>query len=198
MPKTIHKAAMAAHSISAAGHNGYNARDAAALTRLAARWRANKQKPMLISGETFMVTPRSMQIYLYRARSYVRDNLNNYPADLITLTEMMTFKLVKGDVIIYVAPRNRLSVIADTTVSALGKATGHDYNAKQLFVHWITKPHDAGEYLDIPGDYSPDDFTWFADQAREYRGIIHIVQDAQNLRVIWDSERVGGSDESPW
>ena len=179
-------------------NTGYTSREAAALIRLALKWRAHKYKVMLIGKDKFTLAPHSLRIYLYNARRYIRERPSIYPDELQDIVNLMGLKVLDTGLLVHLPLRYQLGAL-DTASVELGAAKGADYQGRKLYVHWISQLHGQGEYLDIPGEFTVDDLAWFKEQAEEYKDLLHIEFGANVVRVIWDAQsNPSEADESPW
>ncbi len=195
VPRSAGTIARAHHQLNG---NGYNPRDAAALMRLAFRWRDRGRKPMLIPNGVVTLSPPSLRIYFYNARRFIREHPETYPLDVQNIIELMGFKITEHGILVHLPLRFQLAMVPEAAQDVSANKSA-DYHGRKLYIHWISQHHAQGDYKDIPGEYTADDLAWFKEQAEEYKDLMHIEFSENNIRVIWDAESVAGpEDESPW
>lgn len=198
MPKTIPRPAN--YSESGRPHTnmtGYNMEDALGLVRLLLRWRHGKFQPLIIKQSVLLVRPETLRIYIYNSKRYINENPHTFTEEIRDLAAQMAVRLQPNGVYIVRPPRILLRH-AHEEAASVAALKGQDYKGRQLFLHWISSPHEQGEYVDIPGKFTEADLEFFKDMQKEYGNIVTVEFQPENVRVIWIGKSTKDSDESPW
>jgi hypothetical protein len=176
---------------------GYNMEDALALVRLLLRWRHGKFQPLIISQTHLLVRPATLRIYIYNSKTYINENPSTFTQEIRDLAAQMAVRLQPNGVYIVRPPRILLRH-AHEEAASVAALKGQDYKGRQLFLHWISSPHEQGEYVDIPGSFTGPDLGFFEGMQKEYANIVSVEFSPENVRVIWIGKSTKESDESPW
>jgi len=176
---------------------GYNMEDALALVRLLLRWRHGKFQPLIISQNHLLVKPATLRIYIYNSKTYINENPSTFTQEIRDLAAQMAVRLQPNGVYIVRPPRILLRH-AHEEAASVAALKGQDYKGRQLFLHWISSPHEQGEYVDIPGSFTGPDLGFFEGMQKEYANIVSVEFSPENVRVVWIGKSTKESDESPW
>ena len=176
---------------------GYNMPDAQALMRLLLRWRHGNYRPLIIKDKFLMVKPVTLRIYLYQAKCFIKENPGTFTQEIRDLCDKFAIRLREDGVYIIMPPRELLRNAVNTAIT-VSDAKKSDYSGRQLFVHWISSPHEQGEYVDIPGKFNEADHTFFMQMQEEYANIVHVEFSPENVRVVWHAKSTKDDGESPW
>ena len=144
-----------------------------------------------------MVKPVTLRLYLYQAKAFIRENPGTFTKESRDLCDKFASRLRDDGVYIVLPPRQLLRDAANTAIAVSAGKHG-DYSGRQLFVHWISSPHEQGEYVDIPGKFTESDHTFFMQMQEEYANIVHVEFSPENVRVVWHAKSTKDDGESPW